>query len=177
MAVASLSADPVDSISRLAASGAPVLIFEVDAAGVRREGAPARRCQVRLIGSLRGEPEESGHRSVQQELSAVVVLRALTPSRLLSCVRAVTRGGASMPPELLCQMLPAGDEPRLECQLSAREREVLRMLADGDNTRDIALRLSYSERTVKSIVHDVLEKLHCRTRAHAVALAVRQGVI
>jgi DNA-binding NarL/FixJ family response regulator len=177
MAVGSLSADPVGSISRLAASGAPVLIFEVDAAGVPDRDAPARRCQVRLIGSLRGDPEEAGARSVQQELSAVVVLRALTPSRLLSCVRAVTRGGASMPPELLCQMLPASDQPRLECQLNARECEVLRMLADGDTTREIALRLSYSERTVKSIVHDVLEKLDCRTRAHAVALAVRRGVI
>ena len=51
------------------------------------------------------------------------------------------------------------------------------MLADGESTRGIAERLSYSERTVKNIVRDLLVKLNCKTRAHAVALAVRQGVI
>ena len=51
------------------------------------------------------------------------------------------------------------------------------MLADGESTRGIAQRLNYSERTVKNIVHDLLAKMGCRTRAHAVALAARQGVI
>lgn len=164
--------------SQTSAPGAPVLIFEVDAAGAPEKAAPARRVQVRLIGSVRGTRDSSGKRLAQEELSAVLVLRALTPSRLLSCVRAVTRGGASMPPEVLCQMLPAtADADQRRPDLAPREYEVLRLLADGDTTRDIAERLSYSERTVKSIVHDLLEKLNGRTRAHAVALAVRQGVI
>jgi DNA-binding CsgD family transcriptional regulator len=62
-------------------------------------------------------------------------------------------------------------------QLSEREYDVLRMLADGESTRGIAQRLSYSERTVKTIVRDLLVKMNCKTRAHAVALAARQGVI
>jgi DNA-binding CsgD family transcriptional regulator len=164
--------------SPAASPGAPVLIFEVDAAGVPDQAAPARRCQVRLIGSVRSSQDGSGKRLAQQELSAVLVLRALTPSRLLSCVRAVTRGGAPLPPEVLCQMLPAGKAPDgAGPQLDSREYEVLRLLADGDTTREIAERLSYSERTVKNIVRGLLEKLNGRTRAHAVALAVRQGVI
>jgi DNA-binding NarL/FixJ family response regulator len=61
--------------------------------------------------------------------------------------------------------------------LTAREREVLRLLAEGEDTRDIAGMLCFSERTVKNIVHDVLMKLNCRNRAHAVAMATRQGVI
>ena len=61
--------------------------------------------------------------------------------------------------------------------LAPRELGVLRLLAEGDDTRDIAGKLSYSERTVKNIVHDLLVKLNCRSRAHAVALATRQGVI
>ena len=61
------------------------------------------------------------------------------------------------------------------CRL--RERDVLRLLADGHDTREIATDLCYSERTVKNVVHDVLMKLNCRTRAHAVALATREGVI
>jgi DNA-binding NarL/FixJ family response regulator len=61
--------------------------------------------------------------------------------------------------------------------LAGREVSVLRLLAEGESTREIAENLSYSERTVKNIVHDLLMKLDCRTRAHAVALATRQGVI
>ena len=64
-----------------------------------------------------------------------------------------------------------------EPQLSDREYEVLRMLAEGESTRGIATQLSYSERTVKNIVRDLLVKLNGKTRAHAVALATRQGVI
>jgi DNA-binding NarL/FixJ family response regulator len=60
---------------------------------------------------------------------------------------------------------------------SGRERRVLQMLSDGEDTRAIALGLSYSERTVKNVVHDVLTKLNCRTRAQAVGLATRSGVI
>ena len=59
--------------------------------------------------------------------------------------------------------------------LACRELNVLRLLAEGSTTREIAGELSYSERTVKNIVHDTLAKLHCRTRAHAVAVMARQG--
>ena len=172
-------ADVSDSISRLAAPGSPVMIFELDAAGVAREAAPARRCDVRLTGCVRDRSADQ--RELRGELTAILVLRGLTPSRLLACVRAVTRGGGSMAPELLCQMFPASQGERLpyasDGQLTSRELAVLRMLADGEVTRGIAQQLNYSERTVKNIVRDVLVKLNCRTRAHAVALATRQGVI
>jgi DNA-binding CsgD family transcriptional regulator len=54
---------------------------------------------------------------------------------------------------------------------------VLARLSQGDDTQCIAIDLCYSERTVKNIVHDVLMKLNCRNRAHAVATATRQGII
>jgi DNA-binding NarL/FixJ family response regulator len=54
---------------------------------------------------------------------------------------------------------------------------VLRLLAEGHDTRRIAMDLRYSERTVKNVVHDVLTKLNCRTRAQAVGVATRTGVI
>lgn len=171
--------DNRDPISRLVLSDAPVLIFEIDAGG-GEDDAPARRRDVRLVGCMRygasGRPGENrnGH------ISAVLVLRALTPSRMLGCVRALTGGGSRMPPELLREMLPERGNGHSEAgvwQLSRREFDVLRLLADGETTRGIAVELSYSERTVKNIVHDLLAKLNCRTRAHAVALAARQGLI
>jgi DNA-binding CsgD family transcriptional regulator len=164
--------------SQAAPSGSPVMIFELDGAGIAQESAPARRVNVRLLGCIRDvEPDVE---SPEADLSAVLVLRGLTPSRLLACVRAVTRGGASIPPELLCRMLPPEPaEPRLpdDRTLTTRELTVLRLLAEGEVTRSIAEQLNYSERTVKSVVADVLAKLECRTRAHAVALATRQGMI
>jgi DNA-binding NarL/FixJ family response regulator len=61
--------------------------------------------------------------------------------------------------------------------LEAREIEVLRLLAEGMGTPEIAQMLNYSERTVKNIIHRVLTRLRLRNRAHAVAYAVRNGSI
>lgn len=61
--------------------------------------------------------------------------------------------------------------------LADREVEVLRFLADGLSTKQIAAKLSYSERTVKSIVHSVVTRLNLRNRTHAVVYALRTGVI
>jgi DNA-binding CsgD family transcriptional regulator len=148
-----------------------VLVFDVDALGVEREAASAR-CDVRVVDLAR--PRDGG-RGRRRDPSAVLVLRALTRPRLVACVRAVARDGGSIAPEQLCQMLSLAPEP--EAQLTRRELDVLRLLADGDSTRDIADRLNYSERTVKKIVRELLVKLNGRTRAHAVALATRRGMI
>jgi DNA-binding NarL/FixJ family response regulator len=136
---------------------------------------------VRLVRSVQESAAEQPLDADGGEVTAVVILRDATPSHVLSCVRAATRGGGEIAPELAGQLLAAlgdaeGPQAR-EPQLSEREYSVLRMLADGESTRGIAERLSYSERTVKNIVRDLLVKLNCKTRAHAVALAVRQGVI
>lgn len=159
-------------------SDQPVLIFEVDAAGIDRTAAPARRWDVRLVGSTRGDPRAARSDSRDDEVSAVLLLRAMTASRLLSCVRALSNNGGSMSPERVCEtLLEARGVANSESSLTARECDVLRLLADGETTREIAQHLSYSDRTVKKIVHDVLSKLNCRTRAHAVAVATRQGAL
>jgi DNA-binding NarL/FixJ family response regulator len=109
----------------------------------------------------------------------VLVLRDLTQPRLRMCVRALREGAGAIAPEILCTLLadPSPQQGPPSERLTPRELDVLRHLAEGGSTRDIAERLSYSERTVKNVVRDVLAKLHCRTRAHAVALATRRGVI
>ena len=61
--------------------------------------------------------------------------------------------------------------------LESREVDVLRLLADGLDTVEIAGRLSYSERTVKNIIHGVLSRLNLRNRSHAVAYALRNGLL
>jgi len=61
--------------------------------------------------------------------------------------------------------------------LTQREAQVLELLAEGLNNREIGDGLYLSEETVKSHVKTLLEKLHARSRAHAVALAIRGGLI
>ncbi len=60
---------------------------------------------------------------------------------------------------------------------SAREIEVLRLLAHGLSTREVARRLAYSERTIKNVVYDLTTRHGLRNRTHAVAVAVRAGVV
>lgn len=104
----------------------------------------------------------------------------LTPDRLASSVRAAARGTGVMAPELLdtlCRgVVERGTRPHAPA-LSDRERLVLRLVADGHQTREVAAELCYSERTIKNVLHDVVIKMNVRTRSQAVAQAVRQGMI
>ncbi|GAA2805077.1 helix-turn-helix transcriptional regulator [Crossiella cryophila] len=61
--------------------------------------------------------------------------------------------------------------------LTVREVEVIRLIAQGEETAGIASSLSYSERTIKKIVKDLMSRLELRNRAHAVSYALRVGAI
>jgi DNA-binding NarL/FixJ family response regulator len=109
-----------------------------------------------------------------------------TPELLAESVTACSSGAGAMSPDLVGRLLrqvgrlqrdvlaPRGLGPH---GLSEREIAVLRMVADGNDTREIAKELAYSERTVKNVIHDVVTKLNLRNRPHAVAFAVREGII
>ncbi|MCL5047766.1 MAG: response regulator transcription factor [Firmicutes bacterium] len=58
-----------------------------------------------------------------------------------------------------------------------RELDILKLLADGFDTSEIAFRLAYSERTVKKILHDITTRFQLKNRCHAVAYALRNGII
>jgi DNA-binding NarL/FixJ family response regulator len=61
--------------------------------------------------------------------------------------------------------------------LTAREREILQLLADGLSNADVAQRLFISQETVKSHVRHILAKLEADTRTQAVAIALRESII
>jgi DNA-binding NarL/FixJ family response regulator len=109
-----------------------------------------------------------------------------TPDRLVKIIRAASTGEGSMPPDLLGRLLDqVGSLQRQVLAprgisftgLAAREVDVLRLIADGYDTAEVASRLAYSERTVKNVLHDVTTRLQLRNRAHAVAYALREGLI
>ena len=68
-------------------------------------------------------------------------------------------------------------KPAPGMRLTAREREVLRLLAGGARSRDIAEALFISERTVKTHVASTMQKLNANTRAEAVAKAIQSGLL
>lgn len=116
-----------------------------------------------------------------------VVRRAeATPERLVQVIGAVARGEGYVPADLLGSLLEQVGRLQGEVLgprginfngLSAREIEVLRLVAEGYDTADIALKLAYSERTIKNVLHAVMTRLNLRNRSHAVAYALRQGLI
>ena len=67
--------------------------------------------------------------------------------------------------------------PELEQKPTARETEVLQLVSQGLVNREIGERLFLSEETVKSHVRHILAKLQARSRAHAVAIGFRRGLI
>ncbi|QWF82994.1 helix-turn-helix transcriptional regulator [Amycolatopsis sp. CA-230715] len=124
--------------------------------------------------------------AIECGMSALLPRRTMTGEDLAQAVVAVSRGVAQLPPRLQGDLLERLDRMRRDVLephgltllgLSVREREVLRLLADGHGTEEIAIRLTYSESTVKNVLHGLMRRYHFTTRAHAVAFAVRAGVI
>ncbi|MGD3111389.1 response regulator transcription factor [Streptomyces sp. YGL11-2] len=122
------------------------------------------------------------------EVGVVGVVRRgeATPERLVTVVRSAAAGEGAVPPDLLGRLL--GQVGRAQRQvlgprgltfnnLTERESEVLRLVADGFDTAEVATRLAYSPRTVKQVLHDIQIRFQLRNRCHAVAYAIRHGLI
>jgi len=137
-----------------------------------------------LIGAVLDE--EGVVAAAEAGVSAMLRRSEVTSDRLVAVIAKVQAGEAEMPADLLTGLL--GQIGKLQRQILAprglrfsglteREIQVLRLVADGQDTGEIARRLAFSERTIKSILHDVTTRLQLRNRSHAVAYAVREGLI
>ena len=101
------------------------------------------------------------------------VLKNLLHKELLQTIRAVHAGRKAMSPDLATQVAEhAGEEG-----LTAKEIDVLRLIAAGNANKEVAAQLSITEETVKSRVKNILEKLGANDRTHAVSIAVKRGFI
>jgi DNA-binding NarL/FixJ family response regulator len=114
---------------------------------------------------------------------AVLTRYEANAERLLTVVRAVGKGGVDLPGPVLRHLIERAGPPPREPRalhfagLTARERDVLALLAEGFSTREVATRLAYSERTIKNVLQDLTTRLQLRNRTQAVAYAVRHGWI
>ncbi len=112
------------------------------------------------------------------------LLKDVPPERLVAGIRAVASGEALLAPsvtrrliEAFVQRQPARALPRSIEELTAREREVLELMARGLSNAEIAETFVVSETTVKTHVSRVLDKLELRDRVQAVVFAYECGLL
>jgi NarL family two-component system response regulator LiaR len=110
------------------------------------------------------------------------LLKDLDSHELASAIRKAARGEAALHPRVAARVVQelhgaTRAEVNAFTELSERELEVLRLIADGVSNSDIAAQLVISEKTVKSHVSNILSKLHVLDRTQAAVYAWREGVM
>ena len=101
------------------------------------------------------------------------LLKSTPPAELIQAIRQVHAGKKRVPPDVAAQL---AEHMSFE-SLTAREVEVLRLVAGGNRNRDIADRLFISEETVKVHMKHIMDKLGASDRTQAISIAVRRGII
>jgi len=144
----------------------------------------------RVIASAAGSPivlitdelSRSDLRRLLQSGVRAVLGREAAQHEILAALEAVSTGLTALAPEQIDLLLPSAaendeSEPWLHEALTAREAEVLTMLAEGASNKEIASKLNISEHTAKFHVSSILAKLGASSRTEAVSRGVRQGLI
>lgn len=120
-------------------------------------------------------------------VAAIVRRRDASPDKVVHAIERAARGDGDLPPDMLGGLLGhigltlrsgrgVGDAVPL-ARFSQREIDVVGLVGEGLDTREIARKLSYSERTVKNVLQGIMLRLGLRNRAHVVAYAAREGYL
>ncbi len=124
--------------------------------------------------------------AIEAGISGLVRRCDATPEGLVTAIRQASEGCGTLPPDLVGRLMThvgdlhdrvLGPQGLHVHGLSDREIEVLRLVAEGQGTAEIAEELSYSERTIKNVIQGVTARLQLKNRSHAVAYALRHGLI
>ena len=114
--------------------------------------------------------------------AAGYLLKDVSPSDLAQAIQAVHAGERQLHPEIAKKLMDQFVQPRSEAtaapaELTTRELEVLRLIAEGMSNREIAQALTISEKTVKTHVSHILSKLHLADRTQAAIYAYKHGLV
>ena len=166
-----------------------VVLFAVDA----RESSPAIASRIALtpdaisrtpaVVLLADAPNAAWAADALRSGARGVLPSDATPNEIVAALEAAAVGLVTLPAELAAEMTSAlrANVPKPPSQptqpLTRREVEILGMLAEGLANKNIAARLAISEHTVKTHVASILTKLDAYSRAEAVAIGARQGLI
>ena len=148
--------------------------------GIQRNGTP------RVVAVLSALDTAGVLAGVEAGACGMIRRAEATTARLIDAVKSAAKGDGTLSPDLLGGLLSRLGTLQNDVLrplglsftgLNAREVEVLRLVAEGHDTEEIAAMLSYSARTVKNVLHDITVRFHLRNRSQAVAFALRQGLI
>jgi DNA-binding NarL/FixJ family response regulator len=121
-------------------------------------------------------PGERIARALRSNIRAVLP-RDAGEREIVAAVQAAAAGLIAVSPGDVDRLLAHGIDTAGGEPLTPRELEVLRMIADGESNKRIAWRLGISEHTVKFHVASILAKMNASTRAEAVAIGIRRGLV
>ncbi|MCD0486350.1 response regulator transcription factor [Streptacidiphilus sp. ASG 303] len=141
-----------------------------------------RRLRVVLVAEGIGESQLM--RAIGYGLVSFLLRPQTGFEQVLQAMIAARRGASDMPRDLVRRLVEelravqnGASGSGSSAGLDSREVDVLRLLAEGFDTVEIANKLNYSERTIKNIIHAVTRRLNLRNRTHAVAYGIRSGVL
>ncbi len=131
-----------------------------------------KNADARIVVLTTFDGDEDIYRGLRAGAKAYL-LKDAAGEELLECIRSVHRGKMCVPPTIAAKL--AG---RLSgSELTARELEVLNLMAEGRSNREIARSLTITEGTVKAHVNNILNKMNVSGRTEAVTLAIKRGVV
>jgi len=176
----------VDEMAVDEAAVAVVVANELDEDTIRVIRALSRGDRPRIVLIATVIEESTLVAAAEAGVGGLIRRADATSDVVVRAIVKVAAGEGEVPPDLLGRLLE--QVGRLQRQvlaprgltfagLSPRETEVLRLVAEGHDTAAIADRMCYSERTVKNVLHDLTTRLQLRNRTHAVAYAMREGLI
>ena len=130
------------------------------------------RASVRVIVLTSFETDENIYRSIQAGAKGYL-LKDTSQQQMLEAIATVHAGRRYIPSHIAARLA----ERMLRSNLTARELEILEMLAKGLTNKGIGGALTISENTVRNHVNSIMEKLEVSDRTEAVAVAIQQGII
>jgi DNA-binding NarL/FixJ family response regulator len=128
--------------------------------------------EARIIMLSSSDSDGEIQRAMRSGASAYV-LKSMPKNDLLAVIRAVHAGRRHVPPDVAARLAEhLGEE-----ELTSRELDVLRLIRDGFRNKQIADKLNIAETTVNFHIKNLVGKLGANDRAHAVAIAIRRGLL
>jgi len=167
--------DARDAISQVKERSPDVVLMDLRLSGM--SGLEAIRLlhksfpSVRVIVLTTYEGDEDVHQALEAG-AASYIIKGMKHDRLLQGIRRVHSGKTYLPPEVSKVV-----DERPHDELSAREKEVLMLMAEGMSNRDIAAELGIVEKTVKCHVGVILNSFGVKDRTNAVLTAIRRGYV
>ena len=145
---------------------------EKDGLQVITELSARRLSRPRVIVMTTYESEEDIRRAMKTGAKGYLV-KGTAPQQIRESVRRVAAGEALVPPNIASKLAQSMTRP----ELSERERQVLRYIANGRSNKEIGKILCISKNTVKAHVKSILAKLDAIGRMEAIAIAIERGLI